>query len=81
MSSHALLLSVEKYFKSEDCAITGSDSREAASLGILMKIRGLMDLVVLNVVLGLGVLSPTLFAMYVLMAAVTTLATTPTLQA
>jgi hypothetical protein len=46
-----------------------------------MKIRGLMDLVVLNVVLGLGVLSPTLFAMYVLMAAVTTLATTPTLQA
>jgi Kef-type K+ transport system membrane component KefB len=61
--------------------ITGSDSREAASLGILMNTRGLMELVVLNVGLDLGVLSPTLFAMFVLMAVVTTLATTPILQA
>jgi hypothetical protein len=43
--------------------------------------RGLMELVVLNVGLDLGVLSPTLFAMFVLMAVVTTLATTPVLQA
>jgi len=61
--------------------ITGSDSREAASLGILMNTRGLMELVVLNVGLDLGVLSPTLFAMFDLMAVVTTLATTPILQA
>jgi Kef-type K+ transport system membrane component KefB len=61
--------------------ITGSDNREAASLGILMNTRGLMELVVLNVGLDLGVLSPTLFAMFVLMAVVTTLATTPILQA
>jgi Kef-type K+ transport system membrane component KefB len=61
--------------------ITGSDSREAASLGILMNTRGLMELIVLNVGLDLGVLSPTLFAMFVLMAVVTTLATTPILQA
>jgi Kef-type K+ transport system membrane component KefB len=61
--------------------ITGSESREAASLGILMNTRGLMELVVLNVGLDLGVLSPTLFAMFVLMAVVTTLATTPILQA
>jgi Kef-type K+ transport system membrane component KefB len=61
--------------------ITGSDSREAASLGILMNTRGLMELIVLNVGLDLGVLSPTLFAMFVLMAVVTTLATTPVLQA
>jgi K+:H+ antiporter len=61
--------------------ITGSDSKEAASLGILMNTRGLMELVVLNVGLDLGVLSPTLFAMFVLMAVVTTLATTPILQA
>lgn len=61
--------------------ITGSDSKEAASLGILMNTRGLMELVVLNVGLDLGVLSPTLFAMFVLMAIVTTLATTPILQA
>jgi len=61
--------------------ITGSDSREAASLGILMNTRGLMELIVLNVGLDLGVLSPRLFAMFVLMAVVTTLATTPILQA
>jgi Kef-type K+ transport system membrane component KefB len=62
-------------------SITGSDNKEAASLGILMNTRGLMELVVLNVGLDLGVLSPTLFAMFVLMAVVTTLATTPILQA
>ena len=61
--------------------ITGSDSREAAALGILMNTRGLMELVVLNVGLDFGVLSPALFAMFVLMAMVTTLATTPILQA
>jgi len=61
--------------------MTGSDSREAASLAILMNTRGLMELVVLNVGLDLGVLSPRLFAMFVLMAVVTTLATTPILQA
>ena len=61
--------------------LTGSDSREAASLGILMNTRGLMELIVLNVGLDLGVLSPALFAMFVLMAVVTTLATTPILQA
>jgi Kef-type K+ transport systems, membrane components len=61
--------------------MTGSDRREAASLGILMNTRGLMELVVLNVGLDLGVLSPTLFAMFVLMAVVTTLATSPILQA
>jgi Kef-type K+ transport system membrane component KefB len=58
---------------------TGSGWREAASLGVLMNTRGLMELIVLNVGLDLGVLSPTLFAMLVLMAVVTTLATTPTL--
>jgi Kef-type K+ transport system membrane component KefB len=61
--------------------MTGSDIREAASLGVLMNTRGLMELVVLNVGLDLGILSPTLFAMFVLMAVVTTLATTPILDA
>jgi len=60
---------------------TGSDWREAASLGALMNTRGLMELIVLNVGLDLGVISPTLFAMLVLMAVVTTVATTPILQA
>jgi len=60
--------------------LTGSSTKEAASLGILMNTRGLMELVVLNVGLDLGVLSPTLFAMLVLMALATTLATSPVLQ-
>lgn len=60
---------------------TGSDSRQAASLGVLLNTRGLMELIVLNVGLDLGILSPTLFTMFVLMALATTLATTPILQA
>ena len=61
--------------------LTGLSWRQAASLGILMNTRGLMELIVLNVGLDLGVLSPALFAMLVIMAIVTTLATTPVLQA
>jgi len=61
--------------------LTGLESRDAATLGILMNTRGLMELIVLNVGLDLGVISPTLFAMLVIMALVTTLATTPLLQA
>ncbi len=57
--------------------LSGLDTRDAASLGVLMNTRGLMELIVLNVGLDLGVLSPTLFAMMVLMALATTLATTP----
>ena len=60
--------------------ISGLDWRQAASLGILMNTRGLMELIVLNVGLDLGVLSPTLFAMLVVMAIVTTLATSPILH-
>jgi Kef-type K+ transport system membrane component KefB len=60
---------------------TGLDWRESTALGILMNTRGLMELIVLNVGLDLGVISPTLFGMLVLMAVVTTLATTPILHA
>lgn len=58
---------------------TGSPWREAVALGLLLNTRGLMELVVLNVGLELGVISPTLFAMMVLMALVTTVMTTPLL--
>lgn len=58
---------------------SGLDSRQAASLGVLMNTRGLMELIVLNVGLDLGVISPTLFAMLVLMAVITTMLTTPLL--
>jgi Kef-type K+ transport system membrane component KefB len=60
---------------------TGLGWREALSLGALMNTRGLMELVVLNVGLDLGVISPRLFAMLVIMAVVTTLLTSPILHA
>jgi Kef-type K+ transport system membrane component KefB len=59
---------------------TGLDWRLSAALGILMNTRGLMELIVLNIGLELGVISPKLFAMMVIMALVTTIATTPILH-
>lgn len=60
--------------------LSGLNWRQSASLGILMNTRGLMELIVLNVGLDLGVLSPKLFAMLVIMAVVTTITTTPILE-
>lgn len=59
---------------------TGLSWREASALGILMNTRGLMELVFLTVGLELGVISPPLFAMMVLMALTTTFMTTPALD-
>jgi Kef-type K+ transport system membrane component KefB len=61
--------------------LMGMPGRFAAQLGILMNTRGLMELIVLNVGLDLGVISPTLFTMMVIMALVTTAMTTPLLDA
>ena len=60
--------------------LTGLPWREASAVGILMNTRGLMELIVLNIGLDLGVISPTMFAMLVLMALVTTFATSPVLR-
>jgi Kef-type K+ transport system membrane component KefB len=60
--------------------ITGLGWREGSALGVLMNTRGLMELIVLNIGLELRVISPTLFAMLVIMALVTTFATTPILR-
>lgn len=60
---------------------TGLGVRDALSLGVLMNTRGLMELIVLDVGLELGVISPKLFAMLVVMALATTLLTAPLLQA
>lgn len=59
---------------------TGISWREASSLGILMNTRGLMELVILNIGLDIGVISPTVFTMMVIMAVVTTFTTSPLLQ-
>lgn len=54
--------------------------REALSVGVLMNTRGLIELVILNVGLELGIISPTLFSMMVIMALVTTFMTSPLLD-
>ena len=60
--------------------LSGLGWRTSSALGILMNTRGLMELIVLNIGLDLGIISPTLFAMMVLMALLTTLATSPLLH-
>jgi len=57
--------------------VTGLGWRDATVLGLLMNTRGLMELIVLNLGLDLGVISPALFAMMVLMALATTVMTSP----
>jgi Kef-type K+ transport system membrane component KefB len=59
--------------------LTGLAWRDATALGLLMNTRGLMELIVLNIGLDLNVISPTLFAMMVVMALVTTMAASPLL--
>ena len=61
--------------------LAGVPWRMAVQVGVLMNTRGLMELVVLNVGVDLGVISMRLFAMMVLMAVVTTFAAPPLLQA
>jgi Kef-type K+ transport system membrane component KefB len=58
----------------------GFSWENAAALGALMNTRGLVELIVLNIGLDLGVISPTLFTMLVIMALVTTMMTTPLLR-
>ncbi len=53
---------------------------ESLAIGALMNTRGLMELIVLNIGLELGVISPVLFAMMVLMALITTLMAGPILN-
>ena len=60
--------------------ITGLNWRDSSALGVLMNTRGLMELIVLNIGLEMNVISPTLFAMLVIMALITTFATTPILH-
>jgi Kef-type K+ transport system membrane component KefB len=61
--------------------LTGLGWRESLSLGTLMNCRGLTELVVLNIGLQMKVISPTVFAMLVIMTVVSTAATAPALSA
>ncbi len=60
--------------------INGMSWRESAAVGALMNTRGLVELVILNIGLDLGILSPALFSIMVLMALVTTFMTSPLLS-
>ena len=60
---------------------TGMNWKDSLGLGVLMNTRGLVELVILNAGLDLGILSPALFTMLVLMALITTFMTTPILIA
>ena len=65
------------YLAARSCGI---QRRESLYLGAYMNTRGLMELVVLRIGLDLGVLSPVLFTILVMMTLVTTIMTAPTLQ-
>jgi K+:H+ antiporter len=54
--------------------------RDATAIGVLMNTRGLMEMVVLNIGRDIGVVSPSLFTMCIVMALVTTAMTTPLLD-
>ena len=54
--------------------------KDSLTVGALMNTRGLMELIVLNIGYELGVLTPEIFAMMVIMALVTTFMTGPALD-
>jgi len=58
----------------------GQSWKDSLSIGALMNTRGLTELVALNIGYDLGVLSPELFSMFVIMALATTFMTGPTLD-
>jgi len=59
---------------------TGMGWKDSFSIGVLMNTRGLVELIVLNIGYDLGILSPRIFTMMVLMALVTTFMTGPILS-
>ena len=58
----------------------GNNWKDSLTIGALMNTRGLMELVVLNIGLDLGILTPEVFAMMVVMALTTTFMTSPLLN-
>jgi Kef-type K+ transport system membrane component KefB len=59
---------------------SGMDWHDSFALGALMNTRGLVELIVLNIGFDLGILSPKVFTMMVIMALVTTCMTGPLLS-
>src|SRR5664279_3148840 len=59
---------------------SGQSWRDSLALGALLNTRGLVELIVLNIGYNVGVFSPNLFTMLVVMALVTTMCTSPLLN-
>lgn len=57
--------------------LSGQDHATAMGIGALMNARGLMELIIINIGLQRGIITPALFAMLVVMAIVTTLMASP----
>lgn len=57
--------------------LAGRPNREAMAIGALMNARGLMELIILNIGLQRGLITPTLFTVMVTMTLVTTMAAGP----
>ncbi|MDH6343970.1 Kef-type K+ transport system membrane component KefB [Parabacteroides sp. PFB2-12] len=57
--------------------VVGESWKNSLYIGALMNTRGLMELIILTIGLDMGILSPTIFVMLVLMTLVTTFMTTP----
>jgi Kef-type K+ transport system membrane component KefB len=60
---------------------SGQTARDSLMIGALMNARGLMELILLNIGLERGLITPTLFTMMVMMAIVTTLLASPVFSA
>lgn len=76
-----LVAVVGKFFGSAFAArFVGQSWKNSLTIGALMNTRGLMELVVLNIGYDLGILTPEIFAMMVIMALVTTCMTGPAID-
>lgn len=80
----AIVVLVASAGKFGGCSVTarlnGLTWREAAAVGIMMNTRGLMELIVLNTGFDLGIIPKPVFFIMVMMALVTTYATSPILS-
>lgn len=76
-----LVASTGKFLGSALAAkFVGQSWKDSLSIGALMNTRGLMELIVLNIGYDLGVITPVIFTMMVIMALVTTFMTGPVLS-
>ena len=81
----AVILSLAVAGKGVACTlaarVSGESWRESLAVGTLMNARGLMELIILNIGLQEGIITPTLFTIMVMMAVLTTLMTGPLFEA